>query len=144
MTTYKWIRTNLITSYTPITQAYGICFDSRGRILICRKPAGEWSLPGGTPEERETLTETLKRELMEEVQVTVKNIKTLGIQEIDESYYQARFVADIVEMLPPSIDPDTKLQYDRKLVYPDEVEKYVLWGERGKVMFEQAVELHSK
>lgn len=141
MTEYRWIRTNIISGYGPITQAYGICFDIKGRILICRKPDKDWSLPGGKPENKETLIEALVRELMEEVDIKVDKIHLLGVQEVDNTYFQARFVAEIKEMLNPSIDPDTGLQYERKLVYPKEIGKFILWGDRGKVMFEQAVEL---
>ena len=45
---------------------YGVCI-REGRILCIRKTRGpyrgRYDLPGGTPEERESLVETLKREM---------------------------------------------------------------------------------
>ena len=144
MSTYRWIRTNLAAGYEPITQVYGICFDRHHKILICKKPLEPWSLPGGKPIPGETMVETLKRELLEEVDATVEAVRLLGFQEIDGEYYQARCIANITELLPQTLDPDTGLQFERKMVSLGEIGKYINWGDRGKVMFEQAVELHLK
>jgi len=142
MTIYRWIRTNLISGYSPTTQVYGICFDRYDKILICKKPMEAWSLPGGKPEANETLVETLQRELLEEVDTTISSARLLGVQEVDGTIYQARFIATIKDMYPQTLDPDTGLQFERKLVRPQEIGKYINWGELGKIMFEQAVELH--
>jgi hypothetical protein len=34
--TNTWIKTSDINKYTPITQVYGIVFNDKGEILICR------------------------------------------------------------------------------------------------------------
>ncbi len=48
----------------PVTQVYGICFNLNKEIVIM-KGKEKWTLPGGTPEGRETVLETLQREIEE-------------------------------------------------------------------------------
>jgi A/G-specific adenine glycosylase len=57
--------------------AAGIIRDEQGRILIAQRPhegllGGLWEFPGGKQEEGETLPETLKRELREELAIEVQ------------------------------------------------------------------------
>jgi A/G-specific adenine glycosylase len=56
--------------------AAGIIYDDEGRILIAQRPAegllgSLWEFPGGKQEAGETLPETLKRELREELAIEV-------------------------------------------------------------------------
>ena len=91
---------------------YGIVFKNNS-ILVCGIDEIHWGLPGGTVEDNESLEDTLIRELMEEVDVTIKNISYLGIQKAevlnDESklVYQVRYVADIENEYPSTPDPDS-------------------------------------
>lgn len=60
--TNTWIRTGDIEKYSPITQVYGIVFNNKGEILVCRESKeGGWIIPGGHPEEGES-TEDLKKQ----------------------------------------------------------------------------------
>jgi 8-oxo-dGTP pyrophosphatase MutT (NUDIX family) len=38
-----------------------------GQVLLLRRPSGVWDLPGGRRDEGETLEETLRREMLEEI-----------------------------------------------------------------------------
>lgn len=57
-----------------------------GRVLVARRargPAlGVWTLPGGVVEAGETLTEALKREIMEETGMTVEPVTLAGHREV--------------------------------------------------------------
>lgn len=80
----SWIHTSSLKRFKPITQVYGICFNENGEILIFRAVVGsKWQLPGGKPEVGETIEETLSRELLEEVDIRVKDIKVLGTQKVE-------------------------------------------------------------
>jgi 8-oxo-dGTP diphosphatase len=57
-----------------------------GRVLVtqrARGPAlGIWSMPGGVVEAGETLTEALKREILEETQITIEPVALAGHREV--------------------------------------------------------------
>lgn len=63
------------------TQVSGYIFNDKNQLLIV-KNGKTWTTPGGHPEEGETPLETLKREVMEEGCVTLKDIKYLGGVEV--------------------------------------------------------------
>jgi 8-oxo-dGTP diphosphatase len=60
----------------------GALFDATGRVLIAQRPAGKhmagrWELPGGKLEPGETPLDALRRELAEELGVTLANAERL-------------------------------------------------------------------
>ena len=64
---------------------YGVCI-REGRILCIRKTRGpyrgRYDLPGGTPEEGESLVETLRREMLEETGFQVSAIHKNTIRDV--------------------------------------------------------------
>lgn len=151
--TYTWIKTNALKNFSPITQVYGICFNEKYEILICRKDSkSAWQLPGGKPESNELLSETLKREFTEEVNITIKNIQPLGVQKVlypdnpnsneSEVFYQARMVCEVDAILEPTIDPDLGVTWERMFVRNQEITRYIQWGTIGKAMFNDAINMY--
>lgn len=70
--------------------AIGIIRDREGRLLIARRPenamlGGLWEFPGGKQEPGETLPETVRRELREELGVEVE-VESEPFQSIDHAY----------------------------------------------------------
>ncbi len=135
-----------------ITQVYAVVFDENGDILIGRESEEKgWVICGGSPEEGETIEETLRRELIEELDVTVNNIHLLGAQEVEwkksekakrsEKYYQIRMIADIDELLPQTIDPAHHIVWERKIVPASQITEYVSWGVIGEALFYDAIKL---
>jgi len=152
--TMTWIEGDSIENLNPITQIYGICFNEKGEILVCREGHdGQWQLPGGTPERNETIQQTLERELLEEVDVKIKNFKVLGYQKIeypnnpnkDEGgeFYQVRCICKVEELLPQTSDPATGNTWERMFVPSDKITEYVKWGEVGETMFKAAINLQN-
>ena len=153
--TMSWIETDSIERFRPVTQVYGICFNERGEILICRETGeGKWQLPGGKPEIGESIEKTLTREVLEEVDIKVKNVKILGVQKVEfpnnpnkdegEVFYQARCVCEIDELLPQTPDPASGKTWERKFVPADKISEYIQWGEIGYAMFKDAVGIWKK
>ncbi|MDR1529697.1 MAG: (deoxy)nucleoside triphosphate pyrophosphohydrolase [Burkholderiales bacterium] len=61
---------------TPVRVAAGILIRSDGRFLLTQRPkekvyGGYWEFPGGKSEADETLPQTLRRELLEELDIEI-------------------------------------------------------------------------
>lgn len=66
-----------------------IVVDSSGRVLLLeRADTGGWGLPGGFMDPGESLEETARREVMEEVGLEVSELKLMNIFSGLEQYYQ--------------------------------------------------------
>lgn len=146
---FNWITTSSLEKYSPITQVYGICFDQNKRILICRQNSqSDWQIPGGKPEKNESFEETLRREFLEEVQVTIHNIRLLGLIHVNKpkntylfegkQFFQARYICTLDTIFPQTIDPAINSTWQRKFVTIQEIDTYILWGTVGKQMFNAA------
>lgn len=65
----------------PVTEvAVGVLIDAQGRFLLTSRPPGKvyegyWEFPGGKVEPGETVAEALRRELQEEIGVTVGEVR---------------------------------------------------------------------
>ena len=143
---FTWIKTNNFSKYSPITQAYAVIFNEKKEVLIGRKNNEAWSLPGGTPEDKESLKETLVREVLEEVDVKISNITKLGIQKVEfekesETIYQSRYVTKLKKILPQTVDPDSNTIWERKLLSIQEALEHLNWGNTGKAILHDASEL---
>lgn len=133
-----------------IKQVYGVPFSKDGRIMLMVKKIENrivYSLAGGTPETFDVNIEaTLKRELMEEINISIGKPVLIGTQEVDEndgssSFAQVRMVAiiDKIELQKP--DPATGEIYGRILTHPKKAIEKLGWGEIGKLLIEEAVRL---
>ncbi|MBX3611715.1 MAG: (deoxy)nucleoside triphosphate pyrophosphohydrolase [Hydrogenophaga sp.] len=75
--------------HRPATEvAVGILIDEQGRYLLTTRPtgkayAGYWEFPGGKVESGETVEQALRRELQEEVGVTIGQAQIWRTQLVD-------------------------------------------------------------
>lgn len=152
--TLTWIKSINLTDYNPITQVYGIIFNEKGEILVCReKPEDKWQIPGGHPEKGETSDQTLVRELKEEVDVTIKEVVPLGVQKVEfpdnpnkkegDLFYQVRYIAILDKLLPQTPDPANGNTWERKFVPVSKITEYIKWGNVGEEMLKDAITLFS-
>ena len=80
---------------TPVDVAVGILVDAQGRYLLTSRPpgkvfAGYWEFPGGKFEPGETVDQALRRELQEEIGVTIGPVQLWRIEEFDYPHVRVR------------------------------------------------------
>jgi 8-oxo-dGTP pyrophosphatase MutT (NUDIX family) len=114
------------------TQAYAIAFTQNMEIVLVSMDRQKWNLPGGTVEPRETLIETLTRELWEEACAEVITAAYIGCQRVEDhdnplgsqTYYQTRFWARVrLQPFEPQFETVA-----RRLVPPDQFLTTLFWG----------------
>jgi len=74
---------NTIPEVPVLKVSVGVLRDSRGQVLVARRPAGSsfagcWEFPGGKLQEGESGRQALARELLEELEVMVLKASWLG------------------------------------------------------------------
>jgi len=151
---FVWHPLNNLEGIEPIHQVYALCFTKDGKVLIIRNPIDggkftPWYLPGGTPEKGETSEQTLVRELDEEADISVSNIKLLGAQEVfypnnpnkqkGAHYYQLRYFALIEDTREQTLDTHDNEMVELKYINPGEYTEHIEWGDIGKALLEQSV-----
>ena len=147
MINYKWCK-GIVPKDIEIKQVYGIVFNEDGNIFL-RIDDGLYKLTGGKPElEDKSIEDTLKREFIEEANITLKNIHLLGYQLVEDNrvkpYAQVRMIAQIDKIFENRPDLDNGKLYERVFKTPKETINLLNWGEVGKKQIEDAVKLAKK
>lgn len=139
MNSYKWIDEK-VPEGLEIRQVYGFVFSPDGRILLL-EDKGIFNLPGGKPENGESMSDTLIREAAEEIQIAIARPEYLGYQltKTDEVFAQVRLIALIDQILPTMPDPSTGRKYFRLWVPPTQSNELLNWGESGDLQIASAV-----
>jgi len=80
---------------TPVEVAVGVLIDSEGRFLLTSRPegkvyAGYWEYPGGKLEAGESVEEALRRELHEELGITIGQAHPWRIELVDYPHARVR------------------------------------------------------
>ncbi len=124
-----------LTQYLPVTQAYGVCItDDNLAVVVSEDEGGVWTLPGGSLEPGETAIEALVREVAEEADITIDDIRLLGLQKSTsggKTIYQARFVCRVDEIKEQTIDPAKGKILVRKFVPILKLNEYLDWKKIG-------------
>ena len=142
MAIFHWVDGN-VPNNIKITQVYGIIFTKDGRVLL-RKEDNKYSLAGGKPEVGDDgIQGTLRRELIEEINVKINDPYMVGYQLVDEEdgsspYAQVRMTALIESIEEKKPDPATGLTYDRVLVPYYKASELLNWGDVGAKQIETA------
>lgn len=139
----EWIAGDSYEGLQPLKQAYGFCFNKDGQLLVQQKEPGSWQVMGGTIEVGETPEQALMREVDEEVNIEIDNIKYLGAQKVIDSngyiHYQLRFGAKITKMKDRLPDPANGIVRKIKFINPDCYAEVSGWGDIGTAIVKQAL-----
>lgn len=80
---------------TPVDVAVGVLIDPDGRFLLTSRPqgkvyAGYWEFPGGKLEAGETVEQALRRELIEELGITIGPVQPWRVEIVDYEHARVR------------------------------------------------------
>jgi 8-oxo-dGTP diphosphatase len=83
------------SSRTPVDVAVGVLIDAQGRFLLTSRPAGKvyagyWEFPGGKFEPGESLQQALRRELHEELGITIGGVEPWHVELVDYPHARVR------------------------------------------------------
>lgn len=140
---YTWISSDDEKDFEPIKLVAGACFDKNGKLLIMRE-YGKWRIPGGKPQKGESTTDTLNREMFEEVNIKLEKVKLLGAFKIvgpepkTDIQYHLCYYAFIIKTLTRKKDPEEGIIHEYIFINPNKVNKYIKWDLTGKAMFKKA------
>ena len=75
--------------------AVGVLLDAEGRFLLTTRPAGkvcagQWEFPGGKIEPGETVEQALRRELHEELGITIAAVQPWRVERVDYPHARVR------------------------------------------------------
>lgn len=80
---------------TPVDVAVGVLIDAQQRFLLTSRPAGKvyaghWEFPGGKVEPGESIEQALRRELHEELGITIGPAQPWRVEEFDYPHARVR------------------------------------------------------
>jgi 8-oxo-dGTP diphosphatase len=83
------------TERTPVEVAVGVLIDGQGRFLLTSRPAGKvyagyWEFPGGKVEPGESIERALRRELQEELGITIGPATPWQVELMDYPHARVR------------------------------------------------------
>lgn len=86
---------NTASERTPVDVAVGVLIDAEGRFLLTSRPegkvyAGYWEFPGGKLEAGETVEEALRRELHEELGITIGPVEPWRVEIVEYEHARVR------------------------------------------------------
>lgn len=89
------MRGGMATERTTVDVAVGVLIDAQGRFLLTSRPvgkvyAGHWEFPGGKVEPGETIEQALRRELHEELGITIGPVEPWQVELMDYPHARVR------------------------------------------------------
>jgi 8-oxo-dGTP pyrophosphatase MutT (NUDIX family) len=127
----------------------GFIFNNKGNLCLVKFPDKKnWDVPGGHPESYDkSYEDTLIREVNEEADLDLKNIKRLGYLravprgDFDNVNYSLHYVAEIEKIKEQTIDPAEGVVPIRKFIDPKKFIDYTKWADTGNFEIKKAIKL---
>lgn len=135
-----------------IIQAHGFIFDENNNVcLVDCDGKGKYVLPGGKPEPNDkSYEDTLKREVDEEADLEIKEIKPIGHIKViprdnkEKIHYSLRYIAKVHNKKQQTTDPAKGRIPSRMFIHVDEFDSYTGWGENGIFQLKKALNAKNK
>lgn len=132
--------------------ASGFIFDDKGKLCLIKvQDERGWTLPGGSIEPEDNSPEdTLRREVEEEADLELKNIKRLGYWKSvlrsnpKEITYRGRFIAEVEKVKKQTIDPAYDVVPERIFIDPKDFDKHTQWGDNGEFQLKKALDMRDR
>lgn len=128
-----WMPSPFVPPIEFIVQSSGVCFTDNGHIILV-SDGKNWLLPGGAPEGKETMAETLIREVREEACAKVMDFQYIGCIRNEHQppvtegfmpvFYKARFWAHVQkERFNPQFEIKKRIE-----IHPDQFVSMLSWN----------------
>lgn len=122
----------------------GMITDGNGRLLIALRPentmlGGLWEFPGGKKKANESLRQTVKRELKEELGVNVEVLEKFMNLKHAYSHFKITLHAYWCRLAPDSIEPVAKSSQEIRWVRVEELGRYP-FPKANKILTEKLIE----
>ncbi len=144
----EWVEEYNFEDYAPIKNAHGFVFDDNDKVCVIKLNQNEnWEdLGGGIEKQDKTLEDTFIREVNEEADLDLKDLKRLAIIRIVQRndkknvFYAARFVARVKKINKQTLDPAEGEIPKRKFIAVKDFRKYTGWDESADLQLKSALE----
>ena len=144
----EWFEDIDFSKLKNVIQCYGFVFNKDKKVCVVdcfwkgRKKESNtgWTLPGGSVEpEDKTYEDTLRREVKEEADLDIKDIRPLGYFKVTPLYknsslgvhYLLRYFARVKKINPQTKDPAYGIIPKRKFINSSEFLEYCKWDEES-------------
>lgn len=92
-----WLESNLDTARLLYVTA-GLIFNPDGTVMVCQKPDSLWEFPGGKMNEGEDLVTCLRREIREEIAVSINEVRPFLLVDHDYGHIKLRLFSLTAEL----------------------------------------------